>query len=105
MAPRTVLATARGQSTSKYLCCVSGSMKLATRSAAVAPHRREPRFFITYGQSERHLGRALIRMSFTRVSARFAWPAPGPPRGGRDRTGGAGAPTGHKPKPKRQQPL
>jgi hypothetical protein len=27
---RTVMVAARGQSTSKYLCCVSGSMKLAT---------------------------------------------------------------------------
>jgi len=31
---------------------------------------------------ERHFDRALIRMSFTRVSARFAWPSAGPPRGG-----------------------
>jgi len=44
---------------------------------------------------ERHFDRALIRVSFTRVSARFAWPSAGPPRGGRYRTEVAGARTRH----------
>jgi len=70
-------------------------MKLATRSTAVAPRRREPRFLVAYGQvANGPCGRALIRVSFTRVSARFAWPSayllggsgtgperPGPERG------------------------
>jgi hypothetical protein len=50
--------------------------ELATRSAAAAPHRREPRFLVTFGQAANDpFGRALIRVSFTRVSARFAWPS------------------------------
>jgi hypothetical protein len=69
-------------------------MKLTTRSAAVAPRRREPRFLKAYGQVRAASRRALIRVSFTRVSARFAWPSadllkgggtgpkrPGPERG------------------------
>ncbi|MGA8968976.1 MAG: hypothetical protein WB499_07120, partial [Pseudolabrys sp.] len=70
-------------------------MKLATRSAAAAPYRREPRFLDAHGQvAGDPYGRALIRVSFTRVSARFAWPSadllegggtgpkrPGPERG------------------------
>ena len=44
-------------------------------------------------------------MSFTRVSARFAWPSAGPPRGGRYRTEAAGARTRHNRNSNRQQSL
>jgi hypothetical protein len=53
-------------------------MKLATRSAAAAPYRRRRGFSsLTVFKANGPFGRALIRMSFTRVSARFAVRSPG----------------------------
>jgi hypothetical protein len=53
-------------------------MKLATRSAAAALFEAPPRFLVAHGLvANGRLGRALIRKSFTRVSARFAVRSPG----------------------------
>jgi hypothetical protein len=53
-------------------------MKLATRTAAAAPYRRRRGFSsLTVFTANDPCGRALIRMSFTRVSARFAVRPPG----------------------------
>jgi hypothetical protein len=53
-------------------------MKLATRSAAAALLKAPPRFVIAHGlNANGRLDRALIRLSFTRVSARFAVRSPG----------------------------
>jgi hypothetical protein len=53
-------------------------MKLATRSAAAAPYRRRRGFSsLTVFTANGRTGRALIRKSFTRVSARFAVRSPG----------------------------
>jgi hypothetical protein len=54
-------------------------MKLATRSAAAAPYYWRSRGFslLTVFTANGPRDRALIRMSFTRVSARFAVRPPG----------------------------
>jgi len=50
----------------------------ATRGATAAPIEAPPRFLVAYGQiTSGQRSRALIRMSFTRVSARFAVRPPG----------------------------
>ena len=58
----TVARTACELGTSKYLCCVSGSMKLATRSAAVAPGGANRGFSSLTVRSRAAVCRALIRV-------------------------------------------
>jgi len=69
--------------------------KTATCSAAAALHEAQPRFLsLTVGIANSHHGQTLIRVSFTRDSARFAVRSPTSSRG-RSWTGGPGARTRH----------
>jgi hypothetical protein len=69
--------------------------EFATRGATAALSKAPPRFLVAYGQiTSGQRSRALIRMSFTRDSARFAVHPPTSSRG-RSWTGGPGARTRH----------
>ena len=77
MTKRALANVSRKRRTSNCLCCELGSMKCATRSAAAAPIEAPPRFLIAHGlDANSQCGQTLFRMSFTRVSARFAVRSP-----------------------------